>query len=48
MLFEPREKLPPVIRGMMSLGRGNKIYVRLENISEDDQVLNPEWEIGYG
>ena len=28
------------------MGRGNKIYVQLENTSEDDQVLNPEWEMG--
>ena len=46
VLFEPSEKLPLVIRGTTSLGRGNKIYIRLENTSEDDQVLNPEWEIG--
>ena len=46
MLFEPSEKLPHDIRGMRSLGKENKIYIRLENTSEDDQVLNPEWEIG--
>ena len=45
-LFEPSEKLPHAIRGMTSLGKGNKIYIWLENTSEDDQVLNPEWEIG--
>ena len=44
-LFEPSKKLPPVIRDTTSLGRGNKIYIRLENTSKDDQVLNPEWEI---
>ena len=26
--------------------RGNKIYIQLENTSEDDQILNPKWEIG--
>ena len=46
VLSEPNEKLPHAIRGMTSLGRGNKLYLRLENTSEDDQVLNPEWEIG--
>ena len=46
VFFEPSEKLPHAIRGTTSLGRGNKIYIRLENTSEDDQVLNPEWEIG--
>ena len=48
VLFEPREKLPPVIWGTTSLGRGNKIYIRLENTSKDDQVLNPDWQIGTG
>ena len=46
VLFEPNEKLPLAIRGATSLGRGNTIYIQLENTSEDDQVLNPEWEIG--
>ena len=46
VLFEPNEKLPPVIWGTTSLGNGNKIYIQLDNTSEDDQVLNPDWEIG--
>ena len=46
VLFEPSEKLPHAIRSTTSLGTGNKIYIWLENNSEDDQVLNPEWEIG--
>ena len=46
VLFEPSEKLPTTIRGTTSLGKGNKIYIYLENTSEDEQVLNPEWEIG--
>ena len=29
---------------MTSLGRGEKIYVRIENVSEDEQILNPDWE----
>ena len=33
VLFEPSEKLPHAIRGTTSLGRGNKIYIRLENTS---------------
>ena len=46
VLFEPSEKLPAAIRGTTSLGQGEKIYVRLENISEEEQILNPDWEIG--
>ena len=46
MLFEPSEKLPTTVRGTTSLGQRNKIYIRLENTSEDERVLNPEWEIG--
>ena len=46
VLFEPSEKLPTAITGMTSLGKRNKIYIHLENTSEDDQVLNPKWEIG--
>ena len=46
VLFESSEKLPTTVRGTTSLGQGNKIYIHLENTSEDKQVLNPEWEIG--
>ena len=28
------------------MGRGEKIYVRIENVSEEEQILNPDWEIG--
>ena len=45
VLFELSEKLPTAIRGTTSLGKGNKFYICLGNTSEDDQVLNPEWEI---
>ena len=46
VLFEPSEKLPTTIRGTTSLGKGNGLCICLENTSEDEQVLNPEWEIG--
>ena len=46
VLFEPSEKLPPVICGTTSLGNGSKIYITLENTSEEDQVLSANWEIG--
>ena len=28
------------------MGRGEKIYVRFENVSKEEQILNPDWEIG--
>ena len=46
ILFEPSEKLPQVIRGTTSLGSGLWLYIRLENVGEEDQVLDPTWEIG--
>ena len=46
ILFEPSDKLPSALRGTTSLGRGEKIYVRIENVSEEEQILNPDWEIG--
>ena len=32
--------------GTTSLGKGSKIYIRLEKTSEENQVLSPDWEIG--
>ena len=46
VLFDLSKKLPAAIRGITSLGQGEKVYVRLENSSEEEQVLNPDWEIG--
>ena len=34
ILFEPSDKLPLALKGSTSLGRGEKIYVRFENVSE--------------
>ena len=46
ILFESSEKLPQVIRGTTSLGSGQRLYIRLGNVGEEDQVLDPTWEIG--
>ena len=35
-----------MIRGTTFLGHGQRLYVRLENVGEEDQVLDPTWEIG--
>ena len=42
ILFEPSDKLPSALRGTTSLGRGEKIYVRFENVSEEEQILNSD------
>ena len=42
VLFEPSERLPAAIRGTTSLGQREKVYVRLENISEEELILNPD------
>ena len=46
ILFEPNEKLPQMLRGTTSLGQGQRLYARLENTGEEDQVIDPNWEIG--
>ena len=40
VLFEPSDKLPSALRGTTSLGMGKKIYVRIKNVSEEEQILN--------
>ena len=46
VLFKPSEKLPAVVRGTTSLRQEEKMYVRLENTSKEEQILNTDWEIG--
>ena len=46
VLFEPSEKPPAVIRGTTLLGQGERMYVQLENTSEEEQILNLDWEFG--
>ena len=38
--------MPLALRGTTSLGRREKIYVRIENVNDEEQILNPDWEIG--
>ena len=46
ILLEPSEKLPQMLRGTTSLGQGQRLYVRLKNTGEEDQKIDPNWEIG--
>ena len=41
VLFKPSDKLPAAIRRTTSLGQEEKVYVRLENTSEDELIFNP-------
>ena len=46
VLFEPSSCLPERIRSTPTMGKGSKLYIRLENFDEEEQCLNPEWIIG--
>ena len=45
-LFEPSIKLPEGVQGAPSLGRGPRMAIQLDNRTEEEIVLNPEWTIG--
>ena len=45
-LFEPSDSLPKERLGILTLSQGSKVPVQLDNLSEKDVLLNPEWEIG--
>ena len=45
-LFEPSDSLPEELLGIPTLSQGSKVAVQLDNLSEKDVLLNPEWEIG--
>ena len=45
-LFEPGEKLPIGIQGIPSLSEGPLLKVQLDNRTEEDIILGPEWSIG--
>ena len=46
VLFEPSANLPERIRSTPTMGRGSKLYIRMENFVDEEQCLNPEWIIG--
>ena len=45
-LFEPRERLPEGLLGLPTLSEGTRVAVQIDNMTEGDIILNPEWEIG--
>ena len=45
-LFEPSDRLPEGLLGMPTLSEGSRVAVQLDNLTEDDITLIPEWEVG--
>ena len=45
-LFEPSDRLPEGLLGLPTLSEGSRVAVQLDNLTEGDIILNPEWEIG--
>ena len=45
-LFEPSGRLPEGLLGLPTLSEGSRVAVQLDNITEGDITLIPEWEVG--
>ena len=45
-LFEPSDLLPEGLLGLPTLSEGSRVAVQLDNLTEGDITLNPEWEMG--
>ena len=45
-LFEPSDRLPEGLLGMPTLSEGSRVAVQLDNLTEGDITLIPEWEVG--
>ena len=45
-LFEPSDRLPEGLLGLPTLSKGSRVAVQLDNLTERDTALTPEWEIG--
>ena len=45
-LFEPGANLPEGLLGVPTLGKGSRLAIQLDNLSERDIMLNPKWVIG--
>ena len=45
-LFEPSDHLPEGLLGLPTLSEGSGVAVQLDNLTEDDITLIPEWEVG--
>ena len=45
-LFEPSDRLPEGLLGLPTLSEGSIVAVQLDNLTEGDITLIPEWEVG--
>ena len=45
-LFEPSDQLPEGLLGLPTLSEGSRVSVQIDNFTEGDVTLIPEWEIG--
>ena len=45
-LFEPSGRLPEGLLGLPTLSEGSRVAVQLDNLTEGDITLLPEWEVG--
>ena len=45
-LFEAGANLPEGLLGVLALGKGSRLAIQLDNLSERDIMLNPKWDIG--
>ena len=45
-LFEPSDRLPEGLLGLPTLSEGSRMAVQLDNLTEADITLIPEWEVG--
>ena len=46
-LFEPVANLPEGLLGVPTLGKGSRVTIQLDNLSERDVMLNSKWDIGW-
>ena len=45
-LFEPSDRLPEGLLGLPTLSKGERVAIQLDNLTEVDIALTPEWEVG--
>ena len=45
-LFEPSDRLPEGQLGLPTLSKGSRVAIQLDNLTEGDITLIPEWEVG--
>ena len=45
-LFEPSDRLPEGLLGLPTLSKGARVAIQLDNLTEEDIALTPEWEVG--